>query len=239
MATLPTEVLADAAAAARRAAEFIAERARAAIAARGGFVVAFSGGNTPGEMLHQLAVADIDWGKVFVAQVDERIAPIGSSHRNLTQLRTTLLEDVPIPAAQVLSMPVERADIAVAAQEYAQRLGEVAGVPPVFDLVQLGLGPDGHTASLVPGDAALDVTDTDVAITASYMGWQRMTLTFPIINRARSILWLVTGAEKSAVVARLVAGDPAIPACRISLASALLVVDSAAAASSPRSAGFG
>jgi 6-phosphogluconolactonase len=225
---LAHEVLPDAGAAARRAAAFVAEQARAAIAERGRFVVAFSGGNTPGEMLHLLAKEDVDWAKVFVAQVDERIAPIGSRHRNLTQLRTMLVEEVPIPPAQVLCMPVERADIAVAAQEYGQRLGEVAGVPPVLDLVQLGLGPDGHTASLVPDDPALEVTDADVAITASYMGWPRMTLTFPAINRARSILWLVTGAEKSAVVARLLNADDSIPAGRINRASALLVVDQAA-----------
>ena len=222
---LPTEVLADANAAARRAAEVIAGQARAAITERGRFVVAFSGGNTPGAMLCHLADQNIDWSRVFVAQVDERVAPIGSRHRNLTQLRAMLVEEVPIPAGQVIAMPVERADLAVAAQEYGRRLAEVAGVPPILDLVQLGLGPDGHTASLIPGDAALDVTDADVAITASYMGWPRMTLTFPIINRARNILWLVTGAEKSAVVARLVDADDSMPAGRVNRASALLLVD--------------
>lgn len=228
MAALPTEVLADASAVAWRAAGLVADRARAAIAARGRFVVAFSGGNSPGEMLCQLAKADVDWTKVFVAQVDERIAPIDSRHRNLTQLRARLVEAVQIPPRQILAMPVERTDIAVAVQDYAQRLGEIAGVPPVFDLVLLGLGTDGHTASLVPGDAALDVSDADVAVTASYMGWRRMTLTVPAINRARGIVWLVTGAEKSVAVRRLLNADQSIPAGRISCASALLLVDQAA-----------
>lgn len=225
---MPTEVLADAGAVAWRAAGLVADRARAAIAARGRFVVAFSGGKSPGEMLCQLAKADVDWTKVFVAQVDERIAPIDSRHRNLTQLRARLVEAVQIPPRQILAMPVERTDIAVAVQDYAQRLGEIAGVPPVFDLVLLGLGTDGHTASLVPGDAALDVSDADVAVTASYMGWRRMTLTVPAINRARGIVWLVTGADKSAAVRRLLNGDQSIPAGRISCASALLLVDQAA-----------
>lgn len=226
--TLAREGLADANAAARRAAEYVAERARAAIAERGRFVVAFSGGDTPGEMMQRLAESDVDWAKVFVAQVDERITQSGSSHRNLTQLRTMLLEQIPIPRSQVLAMPVERADLAVAAQEYAQRLKQIAGTPAVFDLIHLGLGDDGHTASLVPGDPALDVADADVALTEKYQGWPRMTLTFPAINRARSVLWLVTGAEKSAVVARLLQGDAGIPAGRVARTSALLITDQAA-----------
>lgn len=230
--TLASEVLADADAAARRAAAVIAERARTAIGERGRFVVAFSGGATPAAMLGYLANENLDWQRLFVAQVDERLAPIGSQHRNLTPLRKRLLDVVPIPATQVLAMPVERADLAQAATDYARRLGEAAGVPPVFDLVHLGLGDDGHTASLLPGDAALDVLDADIAITAEYQGWRRMTLTLPILNRARNMLWLVTGQEKSGAVARLVQGDAAIPGGRIRRAAALLVMDRAAAGSS-------
>ena len=227
--TLASEVLADADAAARRAAAVIAERARTAIAERGRCVVAFSGGATPAAMLDHLVHEDVDWQRLFVAQVDERLAPIGSQHRNLTQLRKRLLDVVPIPATQALAMPVERADLAQAMADHACRLGEAAGVPPLFDLVHLGLGDDGHTASLLPGDAALDVLDADIAMSAEYQGWRRMTLTLPILNRARNILWLVTGQEKSAVVARLVQGDAAIPAGRIRRTAALLVMDRAAA----------
>jgi 6-phosphogluconolactonase/glucosamine-6-phosphate isomerase/deaminase len=159
------------------------------------------------------------------------VAPFGSPDRNLTQLREALLARVSIPASQVYPMPVEAADIATAAEGYGQLLARLAGSPPVLDLVQLGLGADGHTASLVPGDAAVEVGDADVAATTIYTGWRRMTLTFPIINRARQILWLVTGAGKSAVVARLVLGDDSLLASRVRRALALVMVDQAATAS--------
>jgi 6-phosphogluconolactonase len=194
-------------------------------------VVALSGGNTPLPMLHFLATEAIDWQNVHVVQVDERVAPFGSPDRNLTQLREALLSRVSIPTRQVYPMPVDAADLTAAAEDYGQLLHRLAGSPPVIDLVQLGLGADGHTASLMPGDAAVEVRDADVAVTASYNGWRRMTLTLPIINRARRILWLVTGTEKSAVVARLARGDDSLLASRISRASALVMVDRAASAS--------
>jgi 6-phosphogluconolactonase len=231
VSVLPMEVYADASAVARRAATWIAEAAREAIKARGRFVVALSGGNTPHEMLRQLAMEAIDWSKVYIVQVDERVAPLGSADRNLTQLREALLAHVPIPVGQVYLMPVESKDLVVAAESYDRLLIGIAGLPPVLDLVQLGLGADGHTASLVPGDAAVEVSAADVAVTANYKGWRRMTLTFPIINRSRRILWLVTGAEKSAMVARLALGDDSLLASRIGRASAVLMVDRAATAS--------
>jgi len=225
---LQMEVHADAAAVSRRAAAWIADAATRAIEARGRFVVALSGGNTPQQMLRLLAAAPIDWPRVHVVQVDERVAPMGSPDRNLTQLRSTLLAHVPIPAGQVYPMPVEDPDLAAAAKCYGRLLTRLAGLPPVLDLVQLGLGADGHTASLVPGDAALDVTAADVAVTAVYRGWRRMTLTFPIINRAQRILWLVMGADKADAVGHLVHGDRALPAGRIDREAALLLVDQAA-----------
>jgi 6-phosphogluconolactonase len=228
---LQIEVHADAAAASRRAAAWIADAATRAIEERGRFVVALSGGNTPQQMLCLLAAAPIDWRHVHVVQVDERVAPMGSPDRNLTQLREALLARVAIPAAQVYPMPVEDPDLAAAADGYGQLLGRLAGLPPQLDVVQLGLGADGHTASLVPGDAALDVTAADVAVTAQYNGWHRMTLTFPIINRAQRILWLVTGADKAEAVARLVRGDRALPASRINREAALLLADHAASPS--------
>jgi len=127
------------------------------------------------------------------------------------------------------AMPVEAADLDRAAGQYALTLQEVAGLPPVLDLVHLGLGPDGHTASLVPGDPVLDVTDADVAVTGPYQGRRRMTLTFPIINRSRRVLWLVTGGEKAGTLVRLRDGDPSIPASRVRQDRALILADRAAA----------
>ena len=230
MTPLKIEVHADAAAVSRRAAAWIAEAARQAIGQRDRFVLALSGGRTPWQMLRILAAEAIDWHKVHVMQVDERVAPADDPGRNLTHLRDALLVHAPIPAAQVYAMPVEDPDLAAAAGRYGRLLAGVAGAPPVLDLVQLGLGTDGHTASLVPGDAALEIGGADVAVTAAYKGRRRMTLTFPIINRARRILWLVTGEDKAEAVTRLVEGDLSLPAGRVRREPALLLADRAAAA---------
>ena len=223
---LQIEILADAEAAARRAAGWIAGIARDAVAERARCVLALSGGTTPLPMLRVLATV-LDWRQVHVAQVDERVAPPDSPERNVAQLRATLAGH--LTAAQLHPMPVDAADLAAAAAAYGRLLRDLAGVPPQLDLVQLGLGADGHTASLVPGDAALDIADADVAVTGPYRGRRRMTLTFPAINRARHILWLVTGADKAEVLARLLQSDPALPASRVRTTSALLLADRAAA----------
>jgi 6-phosphogluconolactonase len=224
------DVLPDAAAVARAAATLIAAEARAAILARGRFVLAVSGGRTPWLMLRALAEEPVPWPKVHLVQVDERVAPAGDPDRNLTHIRESLLTRVPLPADHVHAMPVEAPDLDAAAEGYARLLQEVADSPPVLDLVHLGLGPDGHTASLVPGDPVLDVTDADVALTRVYQGRRRMTLTYPAINRARRILWLVTGAEKAGPLVRLRAADTSIPAGRIRQGQALLLADREAAA---------
>jgi len=224
-----TEVLADAETVARKAAAVIAEEARAAVAARGRFVLAVSGGKTPWIMLRALSVEVIPWKNVHVVQVDERVAPAGHADRNLTHLREALLEHAPLDPEHIHAMPVEAPDLESAAARYARRLREIAGTPPVLDLVHLGLGPDGHTASLVPNDPALDVNGADVAITGEYQGRQRMTLTYPMLNRARKILWVVTGAEKVAMLKRLQDGDASIPAGLIRRDAALILVDRAAA----------
>jgi 6-phosphogluconolactonase len=223
------EVLADADAVAKRAAAIIAAEARAAVAARGRFVMAVSGGHTPWVMLRDLADEDVPWKDVHVFQVDERVAPPGDPDRNLTHLRESLLERVPLPAEQIYAMPVEAPDLDSAAAQYAKTLESIAGASPVLDLVHLGLGPDGHTASLVPGDPVLGVTDKDVALTGVYMGRRRMTLTYPTINRARRVLWLVTGSEKVPMFGRLRDADPSIPAGRVRQDMALLLADHAAA----------
>ena len=226
------EVPGDAGAVAQRAAEIIAEEARASVAARGRFVFAVSGGTTPWVMLRALAgfsEKDVPWSSMHIVQVDERVAPSGDLDRNLTHLRESLLAHAPLPPEHIYPMPVESADLTAAATGYAATLRRIAGAPPVLDLVHLGLGPDGHTASLVPNDPVLNVRDADVAITGIYQGRQRMTLTYPILNRARKILWVVTGAEKRIMLQRLLAGDESIPAGRVHGDDALVVADSAAA----------
>ena len=226
----PIRILVDADDVAREAAKVIAAGARAAVAARGRFVVAISGGRTPWQMLRALAGEDVPWGRVHVVQVDERIAPAGDPDRNLTHLRESLLEHAPLPPGNIHAMPVEEADLDAAARSYARALGEIAGTPPVLDLAHLGLGPDGHTASLVPGDPVLNVTDLDVALTGVYQERRRMTLTYPALNRARLILWVVTGAEKADMLARLRDGDGSIPAGRVRRDNALVLADQSAAA---------
>jgi 6-phosphogluconolactonase len=223
------EIFADADSVAGEAATLIAADARAAVAEGGRFIFAVSGGHTPWVMLRNLTREEVPWHKVHLAQVDERVAPPGHPDRNLTHLQESLLEHAPLPPGQVYAMPVESADLELAAKQYAATLAKIAGSPPVLDLVHLGLGPDGHTASLVPGDAVLEVNDADVAVTGIYQGRRRMTLTYPILNRARRILWLVTGSEKAGMLARLREGDPSIPAGRVNQERALVLADRAAA----------
>jgi 6-phosphogluconolactonase len=223
------EVLADAEAVASKAAAIIAADARDAVVARGRFIMAVSGGHTPWQMLRALAGEKVPWEQVQVVQVDERVAPPGDLDRNLTHLRESLLRGVPLRPEQLHAMPVEVPDLKAAAKSYARTLKELAGSPPVLDLVHLGLGPDGHTASLVPGDPVLDITDADIALTGAYQWRCRMTLTYPIINRARRILWVVTGSEKAGPLVRLRDADRAIPAGRVRQDEALVLADRAAA----------
>jgi 6-phosphogluconolactonase len=226
------EALADADSVARAGAAFTAAEARAAVAARGRFIVAFSGGHTPWQMLRALADEQMPWAGVHVVQVDERVAPAGDPDRNLTHLRESLLAKCPLRPEQIHPMPVEAADLEAASRRYVLTLEDIAGAPAVLDLVHLGLGPDGHTASLVPGDPVLDVTGADVALTGVYQGRRRMTLTYPVLNRARRIVWLITGREKAEMLARLCRGDRSIPAGRIDQRQALVLADHEAAARS-------
>jgi 6-phosphogluconolactonase len=224
---MKVEVFADAESVAQQAAALIAAEARAAVAARGRFVIAVSGGHTPWVMLRALTAEEVPWQNLYLVQVDERVAPPGDPDRNLTHLRESL--HAPLRAEQILAMPVESPDLEVAAARYAAILREIAGSPPVLDLVHLGLGPDGHTASLVPGDPVLENTGADVALTGIYQGRRRMTLTYPIIDRSRQILWLVTGSEKVEMLGRLRKGDASIPAGRVRQDQAVVFADKAAA----------
>lgn len=220
---LEVEILPDAEAVARRGAEVVSSRAAEAIAARGRFTFAVSGGQTPWAMFAALAES-LPWDRIAVYQVDERVAPDGDPDRNLTHLRESLPRAT---AVDVHPMPVGADDLEAAAASYAALL------PDAFDLVHLGLGADGHTASLVPGDPVLEVVDRDVALTGQYEGRRRMTLTYPVLDRARRILWLVTGADKAAALRGLRAGDSSIPAGMVAREHALVVADAAAAAGSP------
>jgi 6-phosphogluconolactonase len=209
------EVLADEEALAQRAAGFVAGRARAAVADTGKFTFAISGGRTPWAMFAMLAGEEVPWRAVEIFQVDERVAPEGDPDRNLTHLHEALRA----APATVVPMGVNDTDLERAAAAYAELL------PDHFDLVHLGLGPDGHTASLVPGDPVLDVTDRLVSLTLPYQGHPRMTLTYPALARAEQIVWLVAGKDKSKPLARLLSGDRTIPAGRVTAAHSLIFAD--------------
>jgi 6-phosphogluconolactonase len=217
---IPTEILPDDTSVALRAAEIVVEHARGAIASRGIFTLAVSGGHTPGQMFAHLARReDFPWTQTTIYQVDERIAPDGDRDRNLTLLWDNLPEAA---FGQLHPMPVQADDLEQAAGRYASEL------PERFDLIHLGLGADGHTASLVPGDPVLDVVDRDVALTGIYMGLPRMTFTYPALDGARALLWLVTGVEKHDALSRLRRSDVSIPAGRVSREHALILADAAA-----------
>jgi len=219
---LKLEVVADDRAAAQRGAELIAEAGRAAVAERGYFAMAMSGGRTPWSMLAILGDRDdMPWGETELFQVDERIASPGSEERNLTHFVLGLSID---HQSCLRPMPVTSRDLDGAAREYESQL------PERLDLIHLGLGPDGHTASLVPGDPVLEVGDRRVALTeTAYQGHRRMTLTYPAIDEARQILWLATGAEKREPLAQLIAGDESIPAGRVKNEAMMALADQAAA----------
>ena len=215
------EVFADADALAAAAAKWLATAARDAVADHGGFTFAVSGGRTPWEMFAELAHEDVPWESITIYQVDERMVPADDPDRNLGHLMAALAG----APAKVEAMAVEAPDPDEAAAQYAALL------PARFDVVHLGLGPDGHTASLVPDDAVLQVTDRLVAPTAGpYQGDRRMTLTYPALARARQLLWLVAGEEKVEPLAKLLTGDTSIPAGRVSADASLVMADAAAAA---------
>jgi 6-phosphogluconolactonase len=196
----------------------VADIARKAVSGHGQFTFAVSGGHTPWTMFAELANEDVPWSSVQIFQVDERVAPDGDPDRNLTNLQKSLGS----APASVIAMPVDQPDLVAGAAAYADKL------PQHFDLVHLGLGPDGHTASLVPGDPVLEVTDRLVGVTQPYQGHQRMTLTYPGLARADELLWLVSGEDKKVALALLLAGDTSIPAGRVEARHSVILADAAA-----------
>ena len=206
---------ADDDAVAEAAALFVASLARRRIDEVGRFRFAVSGGRTPRKMFEKLATLDVAWEEVELYQVDERIVPVRDAARNLTNLRASLGSARPV----LKPMPVEDDDLEAGADHYA------ASLPDHFDLVHLGLGTDGHTASLLPDDPVLDVRNRLVALTDAYQGHRRMTLTYLALARADQILWLVTGPDKRAALSRLRDGDTSIPAGRVEAAQSLIMAD--------------
>jgi 6-phosphogluconolactonase len=218
-------------------ANFIYARAGEAIADRNQFILALSGGSTPWRMLRKLAECDLPWERVKIVQVDERVAPDSDVERNLVHIQSEFADRIPLPAENLFAMPVMVEDLDEGAGQYESVLTELAGLPPIMDVVHLGLGGDGHTASLLPGDPVLDVSDRDVAITGPYNGHRRMTLTYSIINRARHILWLITGESKAKMLDRMIQADHDIPAGRVSQRQATVIADAAALCGASESIG--
>ena len=213
--------------AAAAAATHVAARARATVSVHGTFCLALSGGRTPWKMLERLVGLDLPWDAIHVFQVDEREAPDGDADRNATRL-AGILGRSGLPSTRLHLMPVTDENFGLACDAYAQAIARY-GRDGRLDLVHLGLGEDGHTASLVPGDGALDVTDRDVTTAGPYQGRRRMTLTYPAIDRAAERMWVVTGASKAAMLARLRSGDGTIPAGRVTRRNSVGFVDEAAA----------
>jgi 6-phosphogluconolactonase len=224
------EVLPSAAAVAERAAELIARNVRDDIARDGRATLAVSGGRTPQRIFETLAAAGLPWDLVDLFQVDERIAPAGHADRNATQAETAFAAARTRHARAFHWMPVEDADLDAAANRYAIALRAAAGSPPALGTVHLGLGADGHTASIFPGSPLADSSPGDVAVTAEHLGRRRMTLTLAPLNGARRVLWVVTGAEKQRALAGLVAGDASIIGSRVRRSGALILADADAAA---------
>lgn len=228
---LPLHVAPDAEAAAIACAGRLASHIEASVVARGRCVLALSGGETPRRMLERLAQEQLPWRALQVVQVDERLAPEGDPARNLTSLEQTLVHEGPLPRANLHPMPVALAlaSGAPAAIDACERtLHGLAGTPPVLDVVHLGLGEDGHTASLFPGDALLEMPDRDVGLATRAPRHARLSLTLPALNRARHIVWLVLGGAKAMRLAELIEGRGATPALRVARERAEAIADAAA-----------
>jgi 6-phosphogluconolactonase len=184
----------------------------------GPFTFALSGGKSPWLMLAELGHEDVAWEGTTIYQVDERVIPLSDDLRNLKHINEALGAN----DATIEAMDVESPELNEAAYDYASKL------PSRFDLIHLGLGPDGHCASLVPNDPVLEVTDRLVAISGPYQDTVRMTLTYPALARADQLLWLVSGDDKREALAKLLDGDTSIPAGRVVAGASLVMTDRSA-----------
>jgi 6-phosphogluconolactonase len=219
--------------AAERAADWLRTEIGRASAQRGRCLIALSGGRTSRRMLRDLRRLRVHWHGLQVFQVDERVVAENDERRNARQIADLLVAPAMLQAAQFHAMPVERGNLEAGAEDYARLLGEHAGTPPVLDVVHLGIGADGHTASLVLGDRLLDAHDRDVGISVPHQGVARMTLTLRVLDAARHRLWLVTGADKAAALRKLWVGDASVTAGQVARESAFVFTDSAAAVNLP------
>lgn len=224
MTTLPVHVLATPTDVARAVADDIASQLGWVVRRHGSASVAFSGGSTPWHMLGALARHPLPWSQIHVFQVDERAAPDGHPDRNIVSLRGALAE-APLAESNIHAISILE-DLTASAEAYAATIAEHA--PNGFDVVHLGLGADGHTASLLPDDPALDVTDQRVAVTGVYQGWPRITLTYPELDAAHHVVWMVDGAAKAPALRKLLAGDTSIPGARVATTNASVFCDRAA-----------
>ena len=213
---------------AQKATKIIAELAQERIRSTGTFLFAMSGGTTPWKVLRQLADTTLTWEAIELFQVDERIAPAGDPQRNLTKINENLLNPIAPLQAQVHAIPVELSPPESAAEKYAQSLRERCGNPPILDLIHLGLGEDGHTASLLPGDPARKSL-APVTVTMQYQSLRRITMTYPTLNAARQRLWIITGARKRSMLERLYHDDSRIPAGLVERRNSIILADKEAA----------
>ena len=229
--TLKVEVLETAEAVAQRSAQLLVDSLRETAQQRGRASFAVSGGRTPALMLRFVAAAALPWERLDLFQVDERVAPAGHADRNAEGVRKAFAQQCELHPERFHWMPVEQPDLAAGARTYASELAAVAGEPAMLDVIHLGLGDDGHTASIFPGAATTNDAASDVTVTGVHLGRRRMTLTMAAINRARLIVWVVTGREKQLALAKLLAGDPTLVASRVRRTGVTVLADSAAAGS--------
>ena len=223
------QVVPSAEAAAVRGAQVLADLLRRAIHAHGNVTFAISGGSTPWGMFEGLLNdTTVEWPSVHLFQVDERVAPDGDAERNWTKIKELFIDNGPIVESQAYAMPVTATDLYAACGSYQQLIRSIRPSGRI-DVVQLGLGEDGHTASLAPGDSVCDVTDADVATTSDpFNGHHRMTLTRGALNRSGTIVWQVLGSSKNIALRKLLDGDLSIPAGHLNHADAIVVADAAA-----------
>jgi len=227
---LTLEILQDTHTIELRAASWIAGTLIRVASSQSRCVLAISGGRSPWPMFGRLAEDPaVPWDRVHIMQVDERVAPEGHPDRNWTEAARTF--GPVVPASNLHPMPVEARDLEAACDRYARLLEKLTAGHGLC-IAHLGLGTDGHTASLFPTDSILEVRNRAVAITGNeHGGRRRMSLTFPALANAHRLLWQVQGASKAEMLARLLAGDERIPAGRVRRDTALVIADVAASSS--------